>query len=374
MSLPVVDLAGDARAQGLAHGRALAGDIAHNLRTYLDRFEREAKLDRDTLLARTERYLEALGDRAAEYRRGMEGIAEGAGQPFALIAMLNLRYELLYYQYGTVKAAEAASRLGGEGYRADPDGCTSFALLPAATAEGRLLVGQNWDWIPQARGALLRVRPEEGPARLGFTEAGIFGTKIGCNAAGIGLAINGMLSTEDHWERFSLPFHWRCHAMLGTTRFEDAVAVIADEPRACTTNYLVVQAPDHVLDLEAAPELLGRIGCADDCLAHANHFEDPAALGVEEPPSLTRHYSRHRAARLTALLRERQPFSVESLQEALRDHDGRPNSVCRHEDGELPVTERVRTVSSVIMDPEVGRLWASDGPPCESGYQELALD
>jgi len=370
MSLPVVDLAGDDYAQGLAHGRALAAAIAHNLRIYLDRFEREAKLARVELLARSGAYLEALGDRAAGYRRGMEGIAAGAGQPFDLIAMLNLRYELLYYQYGTVKAAEAARQLERRG---EPDGCTAFALLPEATAAGRLLVGQNWDWIPEAKGALLRVRPEAGPARLGFTEAGIFGMKIGLNAAGVALAINGMLSTADDWARFTLPFHWRCHAVLSAPDFAAAVAVIADEPRACTTNYLVAQAPDAVLDLEAAPDTLGRVSCREGCLAHANHFEDPAAIGVVEPPSLTRPYSRGRASRLESLLRAGRPVSLAALQGMLRDHEQRPNSVCRHQDEALPAVERVHTVASLIMDPGEGRLWATDGPPCGANYQELAL-
>lgn len=372
MSLPVVELEGDAYAQGLAHGRALAAAIAHNLRVYLDRFEREARLARTELLARTGAYLEALGGRAGEYRRGMEGIAEGAGQPFDLIAMLNLRYELLYYQYGTVRAAEAARQLGPG--RSEPDGCTAFALLPEATAAGRLLVGQNWDWIPEAKGALLRVHPEDGPGRLGFTEAGIVGMKIGCNAAGVALAINGMLSTADDWRRFTLPFHWRCHAVLAAPDFAAAVAVIADEPRACTTNYLVAQAPDQVLDLEAAPDALGRVSCREGCLAHANHFEDPAAIGVVEPPSLTRPYSRGRAARLEALLRGGRPVTLAALQGMLRDHEQRPNSVCRHEDEALPAVERVHTVASLIMEPETGRLWATDGPPCGAAYQELSLD
>lgn len=371
MSLPVVDLAGDATAQGLAHGRALAGPIAHNLSVYLDRFEREARLARAELLARSGAYLEALGSRAEDYRRGMAGIAEGAGQPFDLIAMLNLRYELLYYQYGTVKAAEAARQLERRG---EPDGCTAFALLPEATSAGRLLIGQNWDWIPEAKGALLRVRPEEGPARLGFTEAGIFGMKIGLNAAGLALAINGMLSTTDDWRRFTLPFHWRCHAVLSAPDFAAAVAVIADEPRACTTNYLVAQAPGQVLDLEAAPDALGRVACREGCLAHANHFEEPAAIGVVEPPSLTRPYSRRRATRLEALLRAGRPVSLAALQGMLRDHENRPNSVCRHEDEALPAVERVHTVASLIMDPGAGRLWATDGPPCGAEYQELALD
>lgn len=372
MSLPFVDLAGDAGEQGLGHGRALAAAIAHNIELYFDRFEREAGLRRAAAIARTRKYLDALGERAADYVAAMRGIAEGSGLPYAEIAVLNLRYELLYYQYGTVKAAEAARQLA-QGDLPRPDGCTSFALLPEATQCGRLLLGQNWDWIPHTRCALLRVREADGFAYLGFTEAGIAGAKIGMNSAGVALCINGMLSTEDDWSRFSLPFHWRCRAILRSRNFEAAVAVVAGEARACTTNFLVAQAPGRVVDLEAAPERLGRIVCSEGCLAHANHFEDPAGLGVEEPPSLTRHFSRNRAKRLSDLLRAGRPWTLPALKSALCDHEGRPNSVCRHRDENLPEIEQVRTVSSIVMDPGAGRLWASDGPPCESAYREYAL-
>ncbi len=373
MSLPIVDLKGQPGEQGFAHGRALAEDIAHNLDLYFHRFEREVELSRAEAVSRTKEYLAAIDGRAPGYEASMRGLAEGAGVPYDEVAVLNLRYELLYYQYGTVKAAEAARELAARERRPEPDGCTSFALLPEATRDGRLIIGQNWDWFPQAKCALLRCRGDGEPALLGFTEAGIVGAKTGFNERGVALCINGMLSTEDDWSRFTLPFHWRCHAILRSGGFEEAVALVADEPRTCTSNFLLAGTPDRVVDLEASPEHLGRIVCEDGCLAHANHFEDPEGLGIEEPPSLTRHHSRHRARRLGTLLTDGKVWSLSALMEALRDHDGRPNSVCRHGDETLPEIERVITVSSIIMDPEAGMLWATDGPPCEGDYRAFTL-
>jgi isopenicillin-N N-acyltransferase-like protein len=371
MSFTVVELSGTPYEQGLRHGAALADAIVHNCEVYYDRLRREARLSRDEVGERCRDYLPSLRAQSEDYMQGMRGIADGAGLSFDDIVMLNLRYELLYFQYGLKQAGELGEMPAG----GDPPGggCTAYALLPPATTNGHLLMGQNWDWIPETRGALLRGEEPDGLRWLGFTEAGMLGAKIGLNSEGIGLAINGMLSTKDDWARHTRPFHLRCYEILRRRDFAAAVAVVEDEPRACTTNFLIAQAPEEVLDLEAAPDVVGRITCEGGCLAHANHFEDPAALGVEEPPNDRRHNSEHRAARLRRLLSEGQPFDLPSLQGVLRDHDNHPNSVCRHEDGTLPPEEFIHTVTSIIMDLRELRLWASDGPPCASDYQTLAL-
>ena len=72
-------------------------------------------------------------------------MAAGSGHDLLDLLVLNLRYELLYYQYGVCA-------IGGA------DGCTAFAVLPAASANGHLLLGQNWDWIPEVKGAVLFTR------------------------------------------------------------------------------------------------------------------------------------------------------------------------------------------------------------------------
>jgi len=390
MSLPVVELSGAPYEQGVAHGRALAERIGENLRVYFERFEREARLPRAEVLARTRRYLEALRAQSEDYVRGMRGIADGAGAPLDEIAALNLRYELLYHEYKHVKPTGAAtgptdtgdapSRGGadagpaGTGGARRPDGCTSFALLPEATEPGHLIMGQNWDWIPRVQGALLRIVEPDGLRVLGYTEAGIFGVKIGLNSAGLGLAVNGLLSMADDWSRLQPPYHLRTHRILRARDFAEAFAVVTDDPPSCSTNYLIGRAPEQVADLEHAPEdAVGVIAAEDGVLVHANHFEDPDAIGVTpvDTPALPK--SRHRAERLRQLLSEAAPLSVAGVMDCLRDHDGRPNSVCRHPDTALPESDRVETVTSVIMDLDAGRLWASEGPPCANDYQELSL-
>jgi isopenicillin-N N-acyltransferase-like protein len=358
MALPVVDLAGTPREQGRQHGAALRERIARNVAVYFDRFAREGGLPRAAVLDAAERYLEAIGQQNAAYREGMEGIAEGSGFSLPEIAALNVRYEVLYHQYTRAAMQE---------------GCTSFALLPAATTSGHLLMGQNWDWIPEVECAVLRTHDPDGTRTVAFTEAGIFGGKIGLNDAGLGLAVNGLLSTEDDWSRLSRPFHVRCYEILRCRDLDAALRVITDEERACSTNFLLGQAPDRATDVEAAPHACHAIAPEGGVLVHANHFTEPERIGVREPFTDRRPLSCHRHAHLGDLLRERAPVDVPQLQELLRDHRGHPNSLCRHPDPELPEEKRSITVTSVVMDLNEQRLWLTERQPCGGEYQEVGL-
>lgn len=358
MSLPVVYLSGTAHDQGLGHGEALKERVLHNLAVYFDRFEREAKLPRGEVLRRASLYRGVMEERDPEYCAGMQGIARGAGCDYLDVVALNVRYEILYHQY-TQKALA--------------DECTSFAVLPEASADRHLLIGQNWDWIPQVEGAVLRTDEPDGLRIAAFTEAGIFGGKIGLNSAGLGLAINGLISASDDWSRLSRPFHVRCWAILRSPRFEDAVRVVTDEERACSTNFLIAQAPDRVVDIEAAPGSVRSLSCVGGCLAHANHFEDPAALGVEQPITDRSVYSLNRSARFGALLQEHRPLDVSILQDLLRNHEDFPNAICRHPDESLRPEERSITVTGVVMDLNAGVMHISDRQPCLSPFRTVSV-
>jgi hypothetical protein len=60
------------------------------------------------------------------------------------------------------------------------------------------------------------------------------------------------------------------------------------------------------------------------------------------------------------------------VQEALRDHFGLPDSVCRHRAPRPDGTE-IETVASVVMDLAEGALWLCPGPVCENDYRRFAL-
>ncbi len=357
MSLPLLHLEGAPYFQGLAHGRLLRRQIAHNLRLYFERFERELKLTRAETLRRATRYAAAIAAQSPDYDAGMRGIADGAGVDLAAIAALNVRYELFYDEFVERPLAE---------------GCTAFALLPGATLEGHLLLGENWDWIAGVQGALIHVVEPDGTQSLAFTEAGIFGGKIGLNSAGLGLVINGLTSHDDDWTRLHRPFHVRCYEVLRAQDLDAAARAVASDERSCSANFLLARAPDQVINLETGPRGVHVSACANGCLVHANHFLHATAIGVTERNVENNPHSWQRQARLEHLLAAR-PLALHDVQTALRDHQGYPYSVCFHIDPHEPPEEHYESVVSVIMDLHDCALSITDGPPCKAVYVRYTL-
>jgi isopenicillin-N N-acyltransferase-like protein len=358
VTLPVVDVDGEPYEQGRQHGRALRSEIADNLGVYYERFAREARLDAREARLRAATYWPLLDGQP--YFENMRGVANGSGQALLDILVLNVRYELLYYQYGVCGISGA-------------DGCTSFAVLPEASANGHVLLGQNWDWIPDVRGAVLHTREPDGLETLAFTEAGILGGKIGLNSAGLGLAINGLLSSADDWSRLVRPFHMRCYEILRQRHLADAVDVVVREPRSCSANFLIAQSPNLAVNLEAAPDTVRELGPEHHCIVHTNHFIEPAKLGIVEPDSERRPHSYWRQNRMRDVLKANSPLAVADLEVALRDHDNYPDGICRHENLDDPPEEWAITVTSVIMDLEERSLRLTDGQPCEHLYEAFSI-
>lgn len=368
--LRVLDLAGTPYEAGTQHGAQAAEDIAENLRIYFDRFQREARLLPAQVRDRAQRYLAAIETSHPAYGEAMRGVSRGAGVPLLEIAALNTRYELLYSQYAAINQAKAAHLPAG--------GCTAFAVLPEVSADGHLYLGQNWDWFPQVRGVLLRVREPDGFTVVAFTEAGIVGGKIGMNSMGLGLVINGLLSTHDDWSRLRTPFHVRTWAILHARTLEHAMQVVTGEDRSCSANFLLGQTNGiaEVVDIEAAPGATCALAPQDGVLTHANHFIDPGALGIRQPLAEEKTSTYQRFARMTRLLEEGKvagTLHAEGLMTMLRDHDGWPESVCRHPNPRWPEEEQVESVVSVVEDLTARRIFVASGPPCRSEFNGISL-
>ena len=370
--LPVLDLEGESREIGLAHGRGAKDRVARNVRTYLQRFRDYGGFSHDEIRRRATEYLRIIEARNPDYAAAMEGIADGSGEDLLDVVAVNVRYEILYSEF---------SRAGMEQERTPPvlGGCTSFAILPEQTASGHLLVGQNWDWIPQVQGLVVRTRRQGTPASLAFTEAGIAGGKIGLNDAKIALVINGLVSDRDSWARLCTPFHVRCWEILASHTFLRAVSVVREEARACSANFLIAQAGDvpHLVDVEAAPDRVCELQPKGGILAHANHFTDPDAVGIRQPLGEDRASTLFRYDRIHALLKNAlaagRRIELADLEQILRDHEGGALSICRHEDATRPEHYRFATVVSVIIDVDEGVMFLASGNPCTARFERYAL-
>ncbi len=371
MRLPVLKLKGSPYEIGYRHGQQAQDKIHHNLEVYFRRFKNETALARDEALRRAEKYLQVIRRVSPSYARVMEGVALGSKTRLLEITALNVRYELMYSQFAKI------------GLKPIPraDGCTAFGAMPEATVNRHLLMAENWDWIPQVEGLFLKIRPTTGPNVLCFTEAGVVGGKIGMNSEGMGLAINGLISNRDDWERLRKPFHVRCSEILASRTLSQAISRVTRGERSCSANFLIGQqtklGTGKLVDIESAPEATGALYPENGILAHTNHFSNPEQLGVKQVLDEERKSTLHRFARITRLLRQMRSgngkMSLTKAEEMLRDHDGKPESVCRHENSSLPADERYSTVVSVVMDLYTGQLRTTLGSPCEREYQTLRL-
>lgn len=366
----ILELSGGPYDAGVLHGRRAGDLIAHNLAIYFDRFRREARLDPAEVRARARRYFQVIETAAPAYAEAMRGVAGGSGLMLDDIAALNVRYELIYSQYSSINQEKAAHVPAG--------GCTAFAVTPDASADGHLWLGQNWDWFPEVRGLVLKARYDDGFTVAAFTEAGIVGGKIGMNSAGLGLVINGLLSNKDDWSRLHTPFHVRTWQILHSRALADAVHVVTGEARSCSANFMIGQGNGHadVVNIEAAPDAVQMLAPGGGLLTHANHFVDPAALSIWQPLAEEKTSTYQRCARMDQMLAEAKSagtLHAQGLMALLRDHHGRPDSVCRHPNPDLPEEERVESVVSVLQDLTARRMYVTAGTPCTSDYLEITL-
>jgi isopenicillin-N N-acyltransferase-like protein len=354
---------GGAHAGGLAHGRRFAAEIADNVATYLRRFAASG-LDRDQAFAEAARWRKAIAVHDGDYAEEMRGIADGSGHSEDTIALLNARYELAFTLFGQ----EARTALVG------PDGCTTFALLPQATADRHTWLGQNWDWLAGVHGRtfVLRARRTAQPSFVCLTEAGIAGGKMGVNECGIGLVENGLASSRDGSNPYQKPFHVRCREVLNAERFEEAVRPVTGSPRTCSANFVIGAASGEIVNIESSPDHVSRIDPEEGVVTHSNHFltagHGESLLEKIAPNTL------YRADRMRALLRaHRGAVSFEHMRSAAADHVGAPYAICRHPDASEPSERRTMTVGAVLIDLEARTMHVANGPPCANDYVAFSL-
>src|SRR5215213_8856550 len=205
---PLIDLSGSARERGRIHGKAAADPL------------RRSGVDWAELERRAEALVPSIEKFEPTYIEEMRGIAEGANEPFAAVVLMNARTEMV-----------AAARQEQEAKQV-PDGCTAALALPEASADGVLLHGQNWDWRAECAetGVVLRIRRDDGPDILTFTEAGGL-ARSGLNSAGIGLTANALECDRDYQRGVGVPLPFIRRKVLESAYLAEAVRTIFATPK-----------------------------------------------------------------------------------------------------------------------------------------------
>jgi len=359
---PLIDLCGTPRERGRTHGKAAADRLRRGIKMYAESLLKSG-VDWPELERRAEALVPMIDKFDPAHVEEMRGIAEGANEPFAGVVLMNARTEMV----AAARRQQAAKHF--------PDGCTAALALPEASADGVLLHGQNWDWRAECAetGVVLRIRRDDGPDILTFTEAGGL-ARSGLNSAGIGLTANALDCDRDYQRGPGVPLPLIRRKVLESAHLAQAVHTIMATPKLGSNHMAVSHCEGEAFGFECAPDETFWLAPEDGLYAHANHWVAPAALakvkdtGLAETPC-----SIYRDKRVREQLGpKRGKLTLDDFRQAFFDDWGSPWSVCR------PPRLSVRGVESattamILMRPGEGHLEACPLPALNRRFTTYSL-
>ena len=352
---PFLQLEGTPFDVGRAHGEGLGDRIQVGLDHYRSMFEERAGVE----WARATEFAGRMADRIRTYAPDLmeevEGIAAGSDNPVEAILALNARTSVM---------ALARRPVAPE--------CTMTAVLPSRTKDGHTILGGNWDQHVRCIdiAAVMEIRIPDRPALLIHSEAGIL-VRAGVNSAGIGVTGNSLACDRDGGDFSGIPTPFMRRRVLQQEGLAAAVREVYAAPRNHSNNHVVASAEGVAVDLEATPGEVFAVTPERDLLVHSNHFVSAGACArvsdrlVGQSPSTL-----YRKQRVESVLDEADTVDVPTIQAALRDHVGYPDSVCNHPSPSRPTGT---TAASHITDLTTKTMWISTGPPCVNPYVEYRL-
>jgi isopenicillin-N N-acyltransferase-like protein len=364
---PLIDLAGSPRERGRLHGKAAADRLRRGVKMYSESLLTNG-VDWKELEGRAERLVPQIESFDPAYVEEMRGIAEGAGEPFAAVVLMNARTEMV-----------AAARHQHVEKQHFPDGCTAALALPEASADGALLHGQNWDWRAECAetGVVLRIRREDGPDILTFTEAGGL-ARSGLNSAGIGLTANALECDRDYQRGAGVPLPFIRRKVLESPHLAEAVRTIYSTPKLGSNHMAVSHATGErsgeAFGFECAPDETFWLAPDQGLYVHANHWiADSARAKVKDTGLAETPDSIYRDKRVREQLSpKRGKLTLEDFRAAFFDNWNAPWSVCRpprpNNRGNL-----VATSAMILMRPGEGHLEACPMPALNRVFTTYTL-
>jgi isopenicillin-N N-acyltransferase-like protein len=331
-------------------GEAARDEIRGFADIVMERTNKSVTISRERALQLSAESFPYVENYSADMLEEIRGMAESSGISADELMLLNIRNQ----------------------FRDEPaGGCTAFSIAPNAHAHRRSIVGQNWDNDPALDPftVVLTRRPDGKPAIMDVTQAGLI-AYIGLNDRGIGLCMNTLPAPS---RPLGVPHYFTVRGIYEADSLDGAATAVRRAERAIPSN-IMMATPQGPADLENTMDdvrVLRDEGSG--FVTHTNHCLHPDLAAINDDFSELIE-SGPRKQRVDGLLSAlSSPPDVERLKEILRDHDGFPRSICRHEN-DHPATGFWTTVFSVIIEADAGRMHISRGNPCECGYEVYTLN
>ncbi len=350
--LDVIECGGTPFEIGMQYGEAAKSNIVRSIDTLVERIAASDGATRASLLANTRKYLPAVERYDPELVQQLRGQSEGAGVPFDEVFALRCWFELrFYYKHLTTL-------------------CTSFAVTGRATKDGKAIIGQNFDVLPGVSLDMVRVRRADGSRELSLVFWG--GGELTLTSAGLGIVLNVVLSPTKQ-QGLNVPCCCLMPKVMRQKRMGDALSELCTHGRSML-HYIMGSAEGDIFSIETHPTGFNVEQPTRDVLVHGNHYHDMRFKEGDNAIPEVRGSTYVRVQRMNRLIeRHYGDLTPEMMMEFLSDHGNYPHAICGHPNEEMPPHTRSMTVSSVVMVPADGVLYATCGPPCEYEFEKYTL-
>jgi tetratricopeptide (TPR) repeat protein len=244
-------------------------------------------------------------------------------------------------------------------------GCTSTALWGDQTADGKLLIGRNFDFYAGDRFAEEKVvaffQPDSGIPFMSVTWPGMLGVVSGMNYEGLTITMNAGKSSIPMKAKKPISILAR-EILQYASNIEEAVEIAKRSEVFVSESLMIGSANDgKAVLIEISPDELGVYEVSNSRLVCSNHFQSKPYLDDKRNKEhILESHSLYRYDRITELLSEAPKMTPTSLAEILRDKKGLDEDSIGY--GNEKALNQMLAHHAVIFKPEQLKVWVSSSP------------
>ncbi len=245
-------------------------------------------------------------------------------------------------------------------------GCSSFAAWGEQTADGKLLIGRNFDFYAGDEFAqnkiIAFVRPNEGYNFMSVTWGGFIGVLSGMNDQGLTVTINAGKSSIPFVAKTPISILTR-EILQYASNIEEAIAIAKKRKVFVSESIFIGSAKDKkAAVIEVSPKKFGVYEVPNsNQLICSNHFQSAAyADDSNNQKHILESHSQYRFDRMAELLAKSQKMSVKDAVSLLRNKEGLDEKAIGY--GNEKALNQLLAHHGIVFQPEDLKVWVSSNP------------
>lgn len=290
-----------------------------------------------------------------EYKQEIYGVSQSASDGYTYIGT----------KYSRILNYHSAHDIGHALQNMMLVGCTSFGTWGSASQDSTMIIGRNFDfWVGDnfAKNKIVEfVNPSTGYRFMSVTWGGFIGVVSGMNEKGLTVTINAAKSSIPGGSATPVSLVAR-EIVQYAKNIKEAIAIAQKRKMFVSESFLVGSAMDNkAVVIEKTPDSLAVYDPHKNEILCTNHFQS-SDFWNSEPNVEQRNSSAsvYRYQRLTQLLQQNGPNTVQKTINILRDYKGLNNADIGL--GNEKAVNQFIAHHAIVFEPQRLRVWVSTAP------------